>query len=38
MGDLYNDDLEDRSHPDEQILADIRALIRTGQREGAVID
>lgn len=38
MGDLYFDDIEDRSYTDQMILADVEALVRSGQREGTVID
>ncbi len=38
MGDLYFDDIEDRSYTDSMILADVEALVRSGQREGTVID
>jgi hypothetical protein len=38
MGDLYFDDIEDRSYTDEMILADVEALVKSGQREGGVID
>ncbi len=38
MGDLYFDDIEHRSYTDEMILADVEALVRSGQREGTVID
>jgi hypothetical protein len=38
MGDLYLDDIEDRSYTDEMILSDVEALVRSGQREGTVID
>jgi hypothetical protein len=38
MSDLYFDDLEDRSYTDEMVLADVQALVRSGQREGTVVD
>ncbi|HYW38674.1 MAG TPA: ATP-binding protein [Terriglobales bacterium] len=38
MGDLYFDDIEDRSYSDDMILADLEALVKSGQREGTVID
>jgi hypothetical protein len=38
MGDLYFDDIEDRSYTDQMILADVDALVKSGQREGTVID
>jgi predicted HTH transcriptional regulator len=38
MGDLYFDDIENRSYSDEMILADVEALVKAGQREGTVID
>lgn len=38
MGDLYFDDIEDKSYSDQMILADVEALVKSGQREGTVID
>jgi len=38
MGDLYFDDIEDSSYTDKMILTDVEALVRSGQREGTVID
>jgi hypothetical protein len=38
MGDLYFDNIEDRSYTDEMILSDVEALVKSGQREGTVID
>jgi hypothetical protein len=38
MGDLYFDDIEDRSYTDQMILADVEALVKSGQREGTVIE
>jgi hypothetical protein len=38
MGDLYFDDIEDRSYTDQMILADVESLVKSGQREGTVID
>jgi predicted HTH transcriptional regulator len=38
MGDLYFDDIEDSSYTDKMILADVEALVKSGQREGTVID
>jgi predicted HTH transcriptional regulator len=38
MGDLYFDDIEDGSYTDEMILSDLEAVVKSGQREGSVID
>src|SRR5258708_21043391 len=38
MGDLYFDDIEDRTYTGDMILADVEAIVRSGQREGTVID
>ena len=38
MGDLYFDDIENRSYSDKAILEDVRALVKTGQREGPLLD
>jgi hypothetical protein len=38
MGDLYFDDLESASYTDEMILADVETLVKSGQREGSVIE
>lgn len=38
MGDLYFDDIEDRSYTDQMILADVEALVKSGQREGSVVE
>jgi hypothetical protein len=38
MGDLYFDDIEDRSYTDEMILQDVQRLVSSGQREGTVLD
>lgn len=38
MGDLFFDDIEDRAYTDEMILADVEALVKSGQRESTIID
>jgi hypothetical protein len=38
MGDLFFDDIEDRTYTDQMILADLEALVKSGQREGSVLD
>ncbi len=38
MRDLYFDDIENKAYSDAMILEDLRALIKAGQREGALLD
>jgi hypothetical protein len=38
MGDLFSDDLEDKTYSDKMVLEDVRALVRAGQREGPLLD
>jgi predicted HTH transcriptional regulator len=38
MSDLYFDNIEDKAYGDQMILDDVRALVKSGQREGSVLD
>jgi hypothetical protein len=38
MGDLFSDDIENRTYSDKMVLEDVRALVSTGQREGPLLD